>query len=388
MSIAAVLFGLWWLASVALLLGSAVLAMQCRFSPERGRPGQGIGLPAERDGDVAAAADMPISILVPLRSFQETGHPANAALVVLDHPAGEILFSARCDPVGDGAASWREPGGVGLRARCVPTAPRPGWNPKLANLAEPLEAAANDLILVKDAATLLSQETLRAMAAALRPGIGLVCAVPVARRPRGLAAHVEAALINTYGARMLLALSALGGGAGIGAAMLFRRSDLQAAGGLAAIASAVADDHALAGLLAGRGLRTVFAATVDQDLGVREPSAIWRRHLRWAICRRLEEPVAFAAEPLTGLAAACVAASGAAPALGMSFAWAILATMPLWPAVEILLAACRGWPLAWATPLVILLREAVMPALWLRALAARRIVWGGRAMPLSAGRRP
>ena len=38
------------------------------------------------------------------------------------------------------------------------------------------------------------------------------------------------------------------------------------------------------------------------------------------------------------------------------------------------------------TPLAVLLREAIMPALWLNALAARRLAWGGTTIAL-AGRR-
>jgi ceramide glucosyltransferase len=171
--------------------------------------------------------------------------------------------------------------------------------------------------------------------------------------------------------------------------MLLRRSDLQRAGGLEAIATAVADDHALARLLGGQGLRTVFAAeTVDQALGGRSLAQIWRRHLRWAICRRLEEPLAFFAEPLTGLLAACVAGCGVAYVLDLPAALLLAATIVLWPLVETALAALKGWPLAWTTPLAILARELAMPLLWLNALLARRIAWGSASISIPARRRP
>ena len=169
--------------------------------------------------------------------------------------------------------------------------------------------------------------------------------------------------------------------------MLLRRRDLQAAGGLSAILNAVADDHALAKLLRGRGLRPVFAgATVDQDLGARRPGQIWQRHLRWAICRRLEEPLAFAAEPLTGLPAACLAAFAGAAFLGLPAMSLLVLTILLWPAAECVLAWRKGWPLIWAMPFAVLLREVIMPALWLNALLARRLAWGTATIAL-AGRR-
>ncbi|WP_413991558.1 glycosyltransferase family 2 protein [Labrys okinawensis] len=381
------LLGLWWLATVGLLLGSAGLA--CRHPWKRGRAFGNVGLATSAMAEVAVETDTPISILVPLREESEAESEANAALMELDYPACEILFSAKRRHDDEGTGLPPQLRGEGFRVAFIPTTCRPGWNPKLANLVEPIVAATYELILVKDAATFLPPHALRAMIAALGPGVGLVSAIPIARRPRGFAAQVEAALINTYGARMLSALSALGGGAGIGAAMLFRRGDLERAGGLSAIGAAIADDHALAKLLAGLGLRIVLAsATVDQELGARSLREIWRRHLRWAICRRLEEPLAFWAEPFTGLAAACLASLGAAHSLDIPPVAMLLATMLLWPVVEILLAALRGWPLSPATPLAILARELAMPALWLNALLARRIVWGAAAIPVSTRRRP
>jgi ceramide glucosyltransferase len=428
MSMLAGLLSVWWCALVALLLGSALLAALQPWLA-RGRAGH-----AERP---------PVSVLVPLRREEEAQSQANGALGQLDYPAFEILFSVKRDSQRTGLSSQgaglppheagEGPGegcgqdmalhsdrsllpklnperralaghtpsdptssghlpqlrGEGFRAALVTTAPRPNFNPKLANLIEPIEIAANDLLLIKDTATVLPPNGLTAMVAALMPGVGLVCAVPIARAPHGLLAQIEAALINTYGARLLLALSALGGGAGIGAAMLLRRSDLQRAGGLETIATAVADDHALARLLGGQGLRTVFAAeTVDQALGGRRLAQIWRRHLRWAICRRLEEPLAFFAEPLTGLLAACVAGCGVAYVLDLPAARLLAATIVLWPLVETALAALKGWPLAWTTPLAILARELAVPLLWLNALLARRIVWGSASIPIPARRRP
>lgn len=365
MTLFAALAGLWWLALVALLLGSTLLAL---LQP---------ALAARR---AVAGERGPVSVLVPLRRAEEAQNEANRKLTDLNDPGLEVLFSVQF------AASHPPLKGEGVQApaRILFTTPIPGANPKIANLLEPVEAAAHDLLLIKDAATILPPDALTAMMASLAPGVGLVSSVPVARAPGNFAAMLEASLVNTYGGRLLLALSALGGGAGIGAAMLLRRADLEAAGSLRAILRAVADDHALAKLLKARGLRPVFAAaTVDQDLGARRPGEIWRRHLRWAICRRLEEPLAFAAEPLTGLPAACLAALAGAALLGLPAIPLLALTILLWPAAECVLAWRKGWPLSPAMPLAVLAREAIMPVLWLNALAARRLAWGTATIALS-----
>ncbi|WP_448954269.1 glycosyltransferase [Labrys neptuniae] len=361
------LAGLWWAGLITLLLGSTVMALLQPVLARR-RAGQG--------------ARAPVSVLVPLRRIEEVDSEANRALADLDYPELEVLFSVRREPAHPPLPE------KGKRARVFLTTPIVGANPKIANLIEPVEAAVHDLLLIKDTATVLLPETLAAMVASLTPGVGLVAAVPVARRPGNFAATLEASLINTYGGRMLLALSALGGGAGIGAAMLLRRSDLKAAGGLRAIAHALADDHALAKLLQRHGLRPVFAAaTVDQVLGMRRPGEIWRRHLRWAICRRLEEPLAFVVEPLIGLPAACLTALAGAAFLGLPSLSLLIVTLLAWPAAECLLAWRKGWPLGWTMPSAILLREMLMPALWLHALLARRLAWGTTTLNVAAGRR-
>ncbi|MFC2253362.1 glycosyltransferase [Labrys portucalensis] len=406
MTLLAALAGLWWVALVCLLLGSTLLAL---LQP---------ALAARR---AVAGERRPVSVLVPLRQVEEAESEANQALLRLDHPGLEILFS-----VSDAEPSRRSgEGGVAKQRRmgCGPlpvsypdeavqadhtpsdptssghlphfvekaltisvhvTTPIPGANPKIANLIEPVEAAEHDLLLIKDAATILPPGALAAMMTSLTPGVGLVSCVPVARRPGNFPALVEASLVNSYGGRLLLALSALGGGAGIGAAMLLRRGDLEAAGGISTILRAVADDHALAKLLQAKGLRPVFAAaTVDQDLGARRPGEIWQRHLRWAICRRLEEPLAFAAEPLTGLPAACLAALAGAALFGLPAIPLLALTILLWPAAECVLAWRKSWPLSPAMPLAVLAREALMPVLWLNALAARRLAWGTATIALS-----
>ena len=110
---------------------------------------------------------------------------------------------------------------------------------------------------------------------------------------------------------------------------------------------------------------------------------VWRRHLRWALCRRTSEPLAFWLEPLTGLAAASLAAW-----LGFASTAAVGATIFAWLAAELLLASAKGWPRGAASLPAILLREALLPVLWLAALSTRHIVWGDRAVAVKAELRP
>ncbi|WP_448980071.1 glycosyltransferase, partial [Klebsiella pneumoniae] len=81
------------------------------------------------------------------------------------------------------------------------------------------------------------------MLKSLVDGVGMVCAVPVAVRAESLAGAIEAILINRD-ARLLLTASASGKGFGVGKVMIFRRSDIERAGGVAAMRYTIAEDSA------------------------------------------------------------------------------------------------------------------------------------------------
>ena len=246
----------------------------------------------------------PVSIVIPLKADGAGLGLATASAATLAYPACDITLCA-ADAASPALAVARSALGACLVPWRVAISRDGEGNPKVANIAAALGSARAEFVLVKDAGTILPPDVLDAMVAALGAPVGLVVAVPLARDIDGLAAEVEAAFLNGYGARMVLAASALGLGVGIGAAMLFRRGDLARADGLRAMAESVADDHALAKAMARIGLATRCASVpVWQAVGRRDMADVWTRHRRWAICRRIEEPLAFHAEPWLGAAMA------------------------------------------------------------------------------------
>jgi ceramide glucosyltransferase len=318
--------------------------------------------------------------VVPITEFGPETAAATASLLDQDYPGLAVTLAAtRADGAALAAAARFD---ARLAMVETPAAAR-GVNPKVANLGPPLLAATQDLVLMKDARTVLPPGHLRAMAAQLTPGVGLVVSAPIGVGPVGLAAAVEAATMNGYGARLLLTAAALGIDVGIGAAMLVRREDMVRAQALASMAATPADDHALAKAMRRISLATAFTARpVVQRLGRRSGAAVWRRHRRWALCRRREEPAAFLAEPACGLLAVALCGALAAPELGLDPPLVAVSTILLWLAAETTLTLLKGWPLPPALPLAILIREAAMPALWLSvALAPPR----GRSGPAIAG---
>ncbi len=95
--------------------------------------------------------------------------------------------------------------------------------------------------------------------------------------------------------------------------MLWRRTDLERAGGIRALGAEIAEDAAATKVVrrAGKRVRLVDRA-FGQPLGNRSAGQIWSRQVRWAKLRRATFPVFFLPEVLSGSCAPLLAAVYAA----------------------------------------------------------------------------
>ena len=182
-------------------------------------------------------------------------------------------------------------------------------------------------------------------------------------------------MINGH-ARLLLTASALGIGFGVGKTMLFRRSDLARAGGIAALSGTLAEDTALSMELARQGLKTVFShRTVAQETGARSFADIYERQLRWSVIRRKNERFTFPLEPLASPLPAAIAGALAAPLLLWPAWLGFSLTLLLWFCAETGFALCKGWDVSLWSPLAFLGREILALMAWLRAFTTHDVVW-------------
>jgi ceramide glucosyltransferase len=167
--------------------------------------------------------------------------------------------------------------------------------------------------------------------------------------------------------------------------MLWRRDDLQAAGGLAALAQEVAEDAAATKVVREQGRRVrLVDGPFPQPLGNRTLASVWRRQLRWARLRRASFPACYAPEILTGLTLPLAAALAAAPALDLPPLGVAAAMLIVWLGAEARLAAAAGWHLSWRSPVAWLARDLMLPVLWCAALAGSTFEWRGSAMRATA----
>lgn len=253
-------------------------------------------------------------------------------------------------------------------------------NPKLNNLIKGWAAARHDWIALIDSNVLLPRNYAETLFATWREDTGLVTSPPVGIRAKGVWAKVEAAFLNTYQDRWQLASDEFGNGFAQGKVLFWRRDIVDAAGGLATLGRDLAEDVASTKLVHAAGLKVrVVRRPFPQPLGHRSFSEVWSRQLRWARVRKPGFPALFALEPLTGsvpplLATLLLVVKGAASPLALPL------VALLWYGADLFVARKSDWPATPANSLAGIIRDVLIPAIWVATFASRGFVWRGNAM--------
>jgi ceramide glucosyltransferase len=327
----------------------------------------------------------PVTVIRPVCGLDAYEELTLRSTFKLDYPRYEVLLccASASDPV------------VPLAERLIAEHPHvkahllvgdecPSPNPKLNNVLKAWRKAEHEWIVIADSNVAMPSNYLQRLFSFWRADTGLVSAPPIGERPESIWAELECAYLNTYQARWQYAADALGTGFAQGKNMLWRRRDLESAGGLLALAREPAEDAAATKVVRGLGLKVRLAdGAFPQLLGPRTASQVWRRQVRWARLRRATFPGFFALEILSGLMAplACLLFAGWMLELDeLDVASVAGAYTAVWLAAEAWLAAAVGWHLTWRSPLLWLLREALLPVLIVHAWLGKSLSWRGNEM--------
>jgi ceramide glucosyltransferase len=332
------------------------------------------------------AAVPPVSIVRPVCGLDNFLEETLRTSFELDYPRYELIFCV---------ASTRDPAIVVVQkliaahpqshARLLVGDDRVSQNPKLNNCVKGWRAARHDWIVMADSNVLMPPDYIRRLLEAWRPDTGLVCSPPVGCRPVGFWAGLECAFLNTYQVRAQYVADALGLGFAQGKTMLWRRADLESAGGIGALGAELAEDAASTKIVRAAGLRVrLTAPPFEQPLGRRRMIEVWRRQTRWARLRRSSFPLYFAPEIVTGAVFPLVAAGYAACAADVSVLGTIVPLALVWYGAEIALAKAAQWPLPPLYALQALLRDLLLPILWFDAWIGTDFVWRGHQMSIAA----
>ncbi len=254
----------------------------------------------------------PISVLKPLCGGEPGLYENLASLCRQDYSSWQVIFGVQ-DP-GDPA--------IAVVRRLIKDFPeadidlvvdstRHGGNLKVANLLNMLPKARHDIIFIADSDMRVTPDYLAEVSAPLaEPATGLVTCLYRGRAEGGIWSQLGCSHINHGFLPQALVAQTLGERNGcFGATLALRRETLQAAGGLAAIADALADDHALGAAVRNLGLTVVLSSyIVDNVVAEASLKALFRHELRWARTIRMIAPAGYFGSMVTQPVALALAA--------------------------------------------------------------------------------
>jgi ceramide glucosyltransferase len=328
----------------------------------------------------------PISLVRPLCGIDNYAADTLRSTFVLDYPRYEIVFcvASANDPVVPLVEALMAEF-AGANAKLLVGDERISSNPKLNNVLKGWRAAAHDWIVIADSNVLMPPDYIQRLFASWRADTGLVASPPVGCMPQGFWAEIECAFLNTYQARWQYFADALGCGFAQGKTMLWRRADLEYAGGIRALAAETAEDAAATKVVRAAGLRVRLVETpFEQPLGHRSAREVWSRQRRWARLRRASFLPYFVPEILSGGVLPMIALAVVAVATGMPALVSAGIFAGLWYGSEMLLAAVAGWHLPVLYLVHALMRDLLLPVLWIEAWRGGAFAWRGNEMQADA----
>ena len=324
----------------------------------------------------------PVSLVRPLCGIDNYAADTLRSTFELDYPQCEILFcvASAKDPVlplvRDLMAENPD-----ARAELLIGDDRASMNPKLNNVLKGWHAASHDWIIIADSNVLMPGDYIQRLFASWRADTGLVASPPIGCRPDGMWAEIECAFLNTYQARWQYLVDSFGFGFAQGKTMLWRRAELDRAGGIEALAKEVAEDAAATKIVRGAGLKVrLIDRPLAQPLGRRSAVEVWNRLLRWARLRRASFLIYFLPEILSGGVLPMIAVAILTHAFGLPPALCVAAFAAFWYGSEMMLAAAAGWHVPVLYPLYGLARDLLLPVLFVSALRGNDFVWRGNEM--------
>ncbi len=324
----------------------------------------------------------PVSIVRPVCGLETFSEQTLRSTFELDYPDYEVLFCVQKKndpiiPLIERLLAGQPEGRGRLLIGDDPISP----NPKLNNCFKGWQAAKHQWIVLADSNVLAPKDYLQQMLVRFAPTVGLVCSPPLGVMPQGFRAQLECAFLNSFQARWQFCADAIGAGFAQGKSMMWRREIVEQAGGIAALASEIAEDAAATKLVRNAGMTVALVdRPFGQPLGLRTLRAIYQRQTRWARLRRASFPLMYAPEVFAGSLLPIVAGAYAARDFGFEPWTAAAIVAALWHVPETAMNLWLRWPISFISPFAYLLRDLLFPAIWIDGWLGDDFVWLGNSM--------
>ncbi|KAF9025528.1 hypothetical protein CPC16_006118 [Podila verticillata] len=242
-----------------------------------------------------------VSIIRPLRGIDCNMYENLASSFRQDYPRFEVIFSVAQpnDPaiavVKDLMKKYPK-----VDARIIIGEKVVGINPKINNMIQSYETAKYDMVWVCDSNVYVDPGCMgRSVDKMMKPGVGLVHHLPFGVRPQTLGSELELMFLDTVHAKMYLFINWTGlASCVVGKSNLYRRSDLDKVGGMAAFGKYMAEDNLVATAIFNMGYKHEMTSDLAyQSLGSMTPSDYFLRRARWTRIRKYTVTAATVVEP-------------------------------------------------------------------------------------------
>jgi ceramide glucosyltransferase len=359
----------WFLALAATLYYPCCMAAAWRFfsapSPE---------LPREWP---------PLSILIPLCGVDFRAYENYASFCRQDYPVFEIIFGVM-DPRDSSVAVVHQlvKDFPEIPVRLVMGTDTIGENPKVNNLHNMLRTAKHEHIVFADSDIRVGRDFLREiMSHLVQRGVGAATSLYKAGAAPGFASRLEAVGISAeFAPGVFMAWMTEGITFALGATVATTRSQLDAIGGLRAIADYLADDFMLGYLIWKSGAEVrVVPHVVDTILGPMKIGELLRHQVRWGrgirACRQRGHMGllfthgtvwALMAALLSGFSPSSVVLLGGVVSVRVAMAWYIG-------------CRCLGDAVLKRNLPLIVVRDCFNFLVWCLSLAGHRVEWRGKS---------
>lgn len=324
-----------------------------------------------RRSPVTAGFRPPVSILKPVKGRDFGFYAAIRSHAAQDYPEFELIFGVA--DLADAAVADIER----LRQEfphvpiSVLATPNNAPNRKVGSLEILSRAARHQVLLVNDGDIAVPPGYLSQVVGYLQDdAVGLVTCL-YRGRGESLPARAEALGIGTeFAPGVLVARLLSSSGFALGSTMAFRRRELEAIGGFAAIREYIADDYQLGARISALGKRIEMAeAVVETKLGAGTMVEVWRHQVRWSRTIRISRPGGYLGYVVTHATVWCIVAA----LLGAwQFALAGLTIRMLAAAAALGALGANPWPIVFVP-----FRDLAGFAVWCAGLFGNTVEWRG-----------
>ncbi|KAG0226713.1 hypothetical protein BGX31_007192 [Mortierella sp. GBA43] len=324
-----------------------------------------------------------VTIIRPLRGIDCNMYENLASSFQQDYPHFEIIFSV-AQPNDPAIAVVRDlmKEFPDVDARLIIGEKNVGINPKINNMIQSYETAKYDIVWVLDSNVYVDPGCMgRSVDKMMKPGVGLVHHLPFGVRPQTLGSELELMFLDTVHAKMYLFINWTGlASCVVGKSNLYRRSDLDKVGGMAAFGQYMAEDNLVATAIFNMGYKHEMTSDLAyQSLGSMAPSDYFLRRARWTRIRKYTVTAATVVEPFIEMIGCGLVAS-----YGFNLLWNIHALnflafhVVMWFLIDLSLFQAlsgenmdniRGFLMTWS------LRELTALPLYAYAVAGSTVDW-------------